>query len=67
MLKYEEINRLHIELSSMCNAACPSCPRNVDGGYTVPWLNTETMTFNDFVTIFPPEFMKNINFILFSL
>jgi MoaA/NifB/PqqE/SkfB family radical SAM enzyme len=65
MLKYEEINRLHIELSSMCNAACPSCPRNVDGGYTVPWLNTETMTFNDFVTIFPPEFMKNINFILF--
>lgn len=65
MLKYEEVNRLHIELSSMCNASCPSCPRNVDGGYAVPWLNTQTMTYDDFVTIFPPEFLKNINFILF--
>lgn len=65
MLKYEEIHRLHIELSSMCNAACPSCPRNVDGGYTVPWLKIETMTYDDFVTIFPRDFIKNIDFILF--
>jgi MoaA/NifB/PqqE/SkfB family radical SAM enzyme len=65
MMKYEEIKRLHIELSSMCNASCPCCPRNVDGGYTVPWMKLETMTYNDFVNIFQPDLLRNVNFILF--
>ena len=31
MIKYNEIESVHLELSSMCNANCPGCPRNYYG------------------------------------
>lgn len=31
MLKYNEIQHVHLELSTRCNAACPECPRNLQG------------------------------------
>jgi MoaA/NifB/PqqE/SkfB family radical SAM enzyme len=31
MIKYEEIQHVHLELSTRCNAACPECPRNLQG------------------------------------
>ena len=31
MIKHNEIEGVHIELSSMCNANCPGCPRNYYG------------------------------------
>jgi MoaA/NifB/PqqE/SkfB family radical SAM enzyme len=37
----------------------------VDGGYTVPWMKLETMSYNDFVNIFQPDFLRNLDFILF--
>ena len=52
MLKFDEIEKLHVELSSVCNAACPVCPRNVSGGYEFPNLETNTFTYADFIQIF---------------
>lgn len=39
MIEYDEIREIHLELSSLCNARCPLCPRNFRGypyndGYT---------------------------------
>ena len=31
MIKLEEIKHLHMEFSSLCNARCPLCPRNLFG------------------------------------
>jgi MoaA/NifB/PqqE/SkfB family radical SAM enzyme len=31
MLKLQDIRHLHLELSSLCNARCPLCPRNLYG------------------------------------
>jgi len=31
MIKYNEIESVHLELSSICNANCPGCPRNYFG------------------------------------
>jgi MoaA/NifB/PqqE/SkfB family radical SAM enzyme len=31
MLSYSEIRRVHLEISTRCNAACPECPRNFRG------------------------------------
>lgn len=64
MIRFEELERIHVELSSACNAACPVCPRNVDGGYTVPWLNIRTMSFKDFKLIFDKEVLTQIKDIL---
>jgi len=47
-----EINHLHLELSSFCNARCPCCPRNFQGypynmGYT-----ESNLSLKDFKRIF---------------
>ena len=31
MIDYNEIQQLHLEVSTRCNAACPECPRNLHG------------------------------------
>jgi len=31
MISYNQIERIHLELSSLCNAECPLCPRNFRG------------------------------------
>ena len=64
MIRFHELERIHIELSSACNAACPACPRNVDGGYTIPWLKTRTLSFEDFKKIFTREVCQQLKTIL---
>jgi hypothetical protein len=66
MFNYKDIENVHLEISSRCNASCPECPRNLRGGdiedhgdYVV-----HDMTLTEAQTIFPPEFLtqiKNIN------
>lgn len=59
-----EINHLHLELSSLCNARCPYCPRNFQGypanmGYTETNLDLETVQ-----KILPKEILSKVTFIL---
>ena len=65
MFKFHEIEKLHVELSSACNAACPVCPRNVQGGYDTPNIQVSTFTYDNFVKIFDSVFIQNLKQILF--
>lgn len=65
MIQYDKLRQIHIELSSNCNAACPNCPRNVEGGFEVPWLDKRTWTLADFKQIFPEELIARLHRILF--
>ena len=38
---YNLIDEYQIELTTYCNAACPQCPRNIDGGKINPYLKLE--------------------------
>jgi MoaA/NifB/PqqE/SkfB family radical SAM enzyme len=60
MYNLSQIGRLHIELSSRCNASCPACSRNLAGGPTSPNLEITELTYNDIVNFFPEKFLKNI-------
>lgn len=60
MLKLDQIARVHVELTTRCNARCPMCPRNYRGydfnsGYPITELSLE-----DFKQIFKPEFLKQL-------
>ena len=60
MITYTEIRDVHLELSTLCNAACPLCPRNFRGypyndGY--PELN---FTLESARAIFKPEFLNQL-------
>ena len=64
MYHYKFIRRLDLELSSLCNAECPLCPRNVFGHPTNTGYVERNLTLDDVKHIFKPEFilqLKQIN------
>ena len=65
MFEYKDLTQLHIELSSMCNAACPGCPRNICGGYTLPSFKEKQMSSELFKSIIDNDVLKKITRILF--
>jgi MoaA/NifB/PqqE/SkfB family radical SAM enzyme len=67
VLNYNEIKNVHLEISTRCNAACPECPRNLHGiDDIVDDYPVCDMTLNQFVTIFRPEFLGQIEFFLIN-
>lgn len=57
------VSKLHIELSSRCNASCPVCSRNISGGIVSPGLELTELSINDIKRIIPIEMAKNITYI----
>jgi MoaA/NifB/PqqE/SkfB family radical SAM enzyme len=60
MIDYNSIRDVHLEISSLCNASCPWCPRNFwgypfNGGY--PEVN---LTLDNAKQIFSPSFLKQL-------
>lgn len=41
MFDYNVIDEYQIEVTTYCNAACPQCPRNINGGTLNPYLKLE--------------------------
>lgn len=60
MYNHNEIIKVHLELTSKCNAACPQCVRNIKGGITNPLIPITELTLNDIKTIFVPEFVSQL-------
>jgi MoaA/NifB/PqqE/SkfB family radical SAM enzyme len=63
MINYNQIHQVHLEISSLCNASCPWCPRNFwgfpyNGGY--PEVN---FTLDNAKKIFSPKFLKQLKMI----
>lgn len=65
MISYNNLKRIHMELSSNCNASCPNCPRNVDGGFEVPWIDKKSITLEQFKTLISVELLQQIESFLF--
>ena len=60
-----KIGRLHIELTTRCNASCPACSRNFGGGPVVPDLELTELRLEDIKNFIPVTFAKNISAINF--
>jgi len=48
MFKLNQTKSLQLEISSYCNAACPQCPRNINGGSTIPDLPLQNWSLTQF-------------------
>lgn len=57
-LKYEDIRRASVEITSRCNAACPQCPRTDN-----QILPSAELTMEDIERIFPQEFCSQLDLI----
>lgn len=61
MITYENIRQVHLEISSLCNARCPLCPRNFKGyPYNDGYLE-RNLTLKDVKTIFNLNFLNQLD------
>lgn len=66
MLKLQEIQCIHIELTTKCNARCPMCMRNYRGfDYNSGYPDTE-LSIEDIQHILTPDILKNIDHVNFN-
>ncbi len=66
MIGYADIRNVHVELSSLCNARCPLCPRNLNG---YPYNNGYTeanLTLASVKKIFTPDLLQQLTSILIN-
>jgi MoaA/NifB/PqqE/SkfB family radical SAM enzyme len=60
MYKLGDIRDIHLEITSKCQASCPMCARNMQGGPISPFLELNEITYRDFQRWFTPEFVKQL-------
>lgn len=60
MYRYNEIQAVHLEITDTCNAACPMCARNINGGEDNPQLPKTELSLEDCKKIFKPEFIAQL-------
>jgi len=61
-----EINNLHLELSSMCNARCPLCPRTFQGFPSNMGYEETNLDLVDVQKALPPDLLSKVNFVLIN-
>jgi MoaA/NifB/PqqE/SkfB family radical SAM enzyme len=61
MYNYNEIKAVHLEITDSCNAACPMCARNINGGQDNPQLPGKELLIDDIKKIFEPTFIKQLD------
>jgi len=60
MYNYSDIREVHLELTSKCQASCPMCPRNIQGGIVNPWLVESEVSVDQFKQWFPESFVNQL-------
>lgn len=66
MIQLSEVRDIHLEISSLCNARCPECPRNFRGfPYNDGYIETN-LTLDSCKRIFTPEFIGQLHHIMIN-
>lgn len=65
MFKFEELERMHVEITNRCQASCPMCPRNIHSGIDNPLINETDWTLQDFTTVVNLDVLKHLKQIIF--
>lgn len=65
MYKYSDIRKVHLEITSKCNASCPQCSRNFFGKPFDSLPLTE-LTLDDIKRIFPEDFVRQLKVMFMS-
>lgn len=58
---YNEIRQVHLEPTQKCQASCPMCDRNKNGGEVNQYLTDAELSLSDVHKIFPSAFVKQLN------
>jgi MoaA/NifB/PqqE/SkfB family radical SAM enzyme len=65
MFDYSVIDEYQIEITTNCNAACPQCPRNINGGEVNPHLPVVYLDRQTIDRAFPTELVSRLRQVFF--
>lgn len=65
MFDYQKISEYQIEITSYCNAACPQCPRNINGHGINPVMPLQHLSRAVIDCAFPAELLARVRQIFF--
>lgn len=60
MFQYNNFKQLHLELTDKCQASCPMCSRNINGGKPRSFVGNNEITLDIFKKWFTPNFLSNL-------
>jgi len=60
MYSYDEIRTVHLEITQRCQAACPMCDRNMNGGDDNPHMTDAELSVEDCQKIFSVPFIQQL-------
>jgi len=58
---YKDIRVVHLEVTEKCQATCPMCDRNMNGGADNPNLGLHELSLGDIIQIMPAEFVQQLD------
>ena len=61
MYNYHNIKQVHLEVTQRCQAACPMCDRNENGGADNRHITNAELSLADCKRIFKPEFIQQLD------
>jgi MoaA/NifB/PqqE/SkfB family radical SAM enzyme len=62
---FNNIDEYQIELTTYCNASCPQCPRNINGGEINPYIKLEHLPRSVIDQAFPSDLCSRLRQIFF--
>ena len=63
MYKITDIQSIHFEITSKCQARCPMCPRRINGGPMTPGVELHEVDLATFIKWFPKDFISQLKFL----
>ncbi len=61
LYRYSNIKQVHLEITQRCQAACPMCDRNENGGVDNRHITNAELSIDDCKKIFSPEFIGQLD------
>lgn len=61
MFKFSELKQIHLEITNNCQASCPMCNRNINGGQDNPLIKIRNWSLGQFKTIMSIEVLEQID------
>jgi MoaA/NifB/PqqE/SkfB family radical SAM enzyme len=61
MFKFNQLREVHLEITNNCQASCPMCSRNVNGGMENPLLSLNDWTLDEYKTIMSEQVLHQLN------
>lgn len=61
MYNYNQIKQIHLESTQLCQASCPMCDRNMNGGNVNPYLKNKSLTLDNVKHLFDNKFLNQLD------